>query len=74
MLPYRILHGGVTEMKNNRRGRHERIDCKHSKKQTSSLAGMRRVVCRSCGNVSVDFLFDVFAEEQSQLDAYVSQP
>jgi len=59
-------------MKNSRRGRHERIDCRHRKKQTSKLAGMQRIVCQKCGNVSVDFLFDVFAEEQQQLDAYPS--
>jgi len=31
---------------------------------------MQRIVCQQCGNVSVDYLFDVFAEEQQQLDAY----
>ena len=60
-------------MKNHKRGRHERIDCKHRKKQISKLAGMQRNVCRKCGNVSFDYLFDVFAEEQLQLDAYLSQ-
>ena len=57
-------------MKSNRRGRHERIECRHRKKQRSELAGMQRIVCQQCGNVSVDYLFDVFAEEQQQLDAY----
>lgn len=61
-------------MKSNKRGRHERIDCKHRKKQTSSLAGMQRKVCQKCGNVSFDYLFDVFAEEQLQLDAHPGQP
>ena len=60
-------------MKNAKRGRHERIDCKHRKNQTSKLAGMQRNVCQKCGNVSVDYLFDVFAEEQLQLDAYPNQ-
>jgi hypothetical protein len=60
-------------MKTNKRGRHERVDCKHRRKQTSRLAGMQRNVCQKCGNVSVNYLFDVFAEEQLQLDTYPSQ-
>ena len=60
-------------MTSNRRGRHERIDCKHRKNQKTELAGMQRSVCVKCGHVSVDYLFDVFAEEQQQLDAYPSQ-
>ena len=60
-------------MKNNKRGKHERIDCKHRKKQSLRLAGMQRNVCQKCGNISVDYLFDVFAEEQLQLDAYPGQ-
>ena len=55
-------------MKNGKRGRHERIDCKHRKKQTTQNYGLQRRVCEKCGHVSVEFLFDVFAEEQQRLD------
>lgn len=60
-------------MNTNKRGRHERIECKHRKKRSSALAGMQRNVCQKCGHVSVDYLFDVFAEEQQQLEGYPSQ-
>ena len=60
-------------MINQKRGRHERIECRHRKKQKSELAGIQRTVCSKCGHVSVDYLFDVFAEEQQQLDGYPSQ-
>ena len=60
-------------MRRGKRGRHERIECKHRKKLTTETAGLQRSVCQKCGHVSVDFLFDIFAEEQQQLDAYPSQ-
>lgn len=50
-----------------KRGRHERVECRHRNKQSIETAGLRRTVCRRCGTVHVDFLYDVFAEEQSQL-------
>ena len=51
-----------------RRGRHERIECRHRKKQVSETAGIQRRVCEKCGHVSVVYLFDVFAEEKQQLE------
>ncbi|MFZ0013432.1 MAG: hypothetical protein WAL25_04880 [Acidimicrobiia bacterium] len=50
-----------------RRGRHEKIECRHRKKQSTETAGLRRTFCQRCGTVTVDFLYDVFAEEQEQL-------
>ncbi len=50
-----------------KRGRHERVECRHRKKMITETAGLRRTVCQRCGSVSVDFLYDVFAEEQKQL-------
>jgi hypothetical protein len=50
-----------------KRGRHEKAECRHRKKKAIENAGLRRTVCQKCGSVSVDFLFDVFAEEQEQL-------
>ncbi len=50
-----------------KRGRHERIECRHRKKKSLETAGLRRTVCQRCGAVTVDFLYDVFAEEQEQL-------
>lgn len=50
-----------------KRGRHERIECRHRKKKSIETAGLRRTVCQRCGSVTVDFLYDVFAEEQEQL-------
>ena len=50
-----------------RRGRHERIECRHRKKKSIETAGLRRTVCTKCGTITVDFLYDVFAEEQAQL-------
>jgi len=51
----------------SRRGRHERVECRHRKKRISETAGLRRTVCSKCKTVTVDFLYDVFAEEQAQL-------
>ena len=51
----------------NKRGRHERVECRHRKKDRLETAGLRRTVCHKCGSVTVDFLRDVFAEEQRQL-------
>ena len=51
----------------SRRGRHERVECRHRKKRISETAGLRRTVCPKCKTVTVDFLYDVFAEEQAQL-------
>jgi hypothetical protein len=50
-----------------KRGRHERVECRHRKKKSSETAGLRRTVCQRCGSVTVDFVYDVFAEEQEQL-------
>lgn len=50
-----------------KRGRHERVECRHRKKKSSETAGLRRTVCSKCGVVTVDFVYDVFAEEQEQL-------
>ena len=50
-----------------KRGRHERVECRHRKKKSLETAGLRRTVCQRCGAVTVDFLYDVFAEEQEQL-------
>ena len=54
-------------MARSRRGRHERLECRHRKKKSIETAGLRRTVCHRCGSVTVDFLYDVFAEEQKQL-------
>jgi hypothetical protein len=51
-----------------KRGRHERIECRHRKKRTVENAGIQRRVCDKCGHVSFNYLFDVFAEEQQQLE------
>lgn len=50
-----------------KRGRHERVDCRHRRKKHTETAGLRRTVCQRCGAVTVHFLYDVFAEEQKQL-------
>ncbi len=50
-----------------KRGRHERIKCRHRKKKSSETAGLRRTVCQRCGSVTVDFVYDVFAAEREQL-------
>lgn len=60
-------------MRRGKRGRHERIECKHLKKLATETAGLQWCVCQKCGHVSVDFLFDIFAEEQQQLDAHPIQ-
>lgn len=52
-----------------KRGRHERIECRHRKKRIVENAGIQRRVCDRCGHVSFNYLFDVFAEEQQQLEA-----
>lgn len=50
-----------------KRGRHERVKCRHRKKTVTETAGLRRTVCQRCGAVAVLFLHDVFAEQQKQL-------
>ncbi|MGD2100847.1 MAG: hypothetical protein PVG83_01300 [Acidimicrobiia bacterium] len=50
-----------------KRGRHERIECRHRKKKVSETAGLRRTVCPRCKTVTVTFVHDVFAEEKRQL-------
>ncbi|HWB88935.1 MAG TPA: hypothetical protein VG872_06945 [Acidimicrobiia bacterium] len=50
-----------------KRGRHERIECRHRRKEIIETAGLRRTVCPRCRTVTVDFLYDVFAEQQRQL-------
>ena len=60
-------------MRRGNRGRHERIECRHRKKLATETAGLQWRVCQRCGRVSVDFLFDIFAEEQQQLDAHPIQ-
>lgn len=50
-----------------KKGRHEKVECRHRKKQSIETAGLRRTFCGRCGTVSVSFLYDVFAEEQEQL-------
>jgi hypothetical protein len=50
-----------------KRGRHERVECRHRQKMSIETAGLRRTVCQRCRSVTVDFLYDVFAEEQKQL-------
>lgn len=50
-----------------KRGRHEKSECRHRKKKSIETAGLRRTVCPRCRTVTVDFLYDVFAEEQKQL-------
>jgi hypothetical protein len=52
-----------------KRGRHERVECRHRRKQVMETAGLRRTVCPRCRTVTVDFLYDVFAEQQKQLRA-----
>lgn len=56
-----------------KRGRHERMECWHRKKSVTEVAGIQRRVCERCGRVTVTYLYDVFAEEQSQLEAYPYQ-
>lgn len=50
-----------------KRGRHERIECRHRKKAVTETAGLRRTVCQRCGTVTVQYLHDVFARQQEQL-------
>lgn len=54
-------------MRQDKRGRHEKVDCRHRRKKSIETAGLRRTVCQKCGAMTVDFLHDVFAEEQQQL-------
>lgn len=54
-------------MRDSKRGRHEKVDCGHSTKTSTEIAGIERTVCATCGRVSFEFLYDVFAEEQAQL-------
>ncbi|MGH3650555.1 MAG: hypothetical protein ACRDU9_07570 [Acidimicrobiia bacterium] len=54
-------------MRSVKRGRHERSECRHHQKKTVETAGLRRTVCPRCKTVTVDFVYDVFAEEQEQL-------
>lgn len=56
-----------------KRGRHERMECRHRKKMVTETAGIQRRVCERCGRVTFNYLYDVFAEEQSQLEAYPNQ-
>jgi hypothetical protein len=56
-----------------KRGRHERFDCRHRRKRVTETAGIQRRVCERCGRVTVHYLYDVFAEEQSQLNAHPHQ-
>lgn len=55
-------------MARERRGRHEKIECGHDTKTATETAGIQRTVCDTCGHVSFNFLYDVFAVEQEQLD------
>ena len=54
-------------MLRGKRGRHERVECRHRNKTRLETAGLRRTFCHRCGTVTVDFLYDVFAEQQRQL-------
>lgn len=56
-----------------KRGRHERYECRHRKKRVTETAGIELKVCEKCGRVNVNYLFDVFAEEQQQLEAHPHQ-
>jgi hypothetical protein len=56
----------------SKRGRHERIECRHRKKKVSETAGLRRTVCARCKTVTVSFVSDVFAEEQEQLRRFAT--
>lgn len=49
------------------------MECWHRKKSVTEVAGIQRRVCERCGRVTVTYLYDVFAEEQSQLEAYPYQ-
>ena len=60
-------------MRRGKHGRHERIQCKHLKKLATKTTDLQWCACQQCGPVSVDFLFDIFAEEQQQLDAHPIQ-
>lgn len=55
-----------------KRGRHERIECRHRKKKVSVTAGLRRTVCPRCKTVTVTFVNDVFAEEKEQLRRFAT--
>lgn len=55
-------------MRETKRGRHEKVECRHNTKTSTETAGIQRTVCGTCGHVSFNFLHDVFAEEQQQLD------
>lgn len=50
-----------------KRGRHERVECRHRKKTVTETAGLRRIVCKRCATITVQYLHDVFAEQQEQL-------
>ncbi len=54
-------------MRGTRRGRHQKAVCGHNTTTATETAGIQRTVCDTCGHVSFDYLYDVFAEEKEQL-------
>lgn len=54
------------------RDRESRATCQHNEKRSATIAGLRRTVCLRCGQVSVDFVKDVFAEERKQLGKHTA--
>ena len=54
-------------MRETKRGRHQKTTCGHDIKTATETAGIQRTVCDTCGHVSFNYLYDVFAEEKEQL-------
>ncbi len=54
-------------MRETKRGRHHKTTCGHDTKTATETAGIQRTVCDSCGHVSFNYLYDVFAKEKEQL-------
>ena len=54
-------------MRETKRGRHKKVECRHNTKTATETAGIQRTVCDTCGHMSFDYLYDVFAEQKEQL-------
>ncbi len=60
-------------MRETKRSRHQKTACSHNTKTATETAGIRRTVCDSCGHMSFDYLYDVFAAENEQLSFAVDE-
>lgn len=60
------MAGEMIRETKSRRG--DDTGCGHKPKTYTETAGIKRAVCDKCGNVSIDFVRDVFAEEREQLE------